>query len=384
MIPIKKISLTDEEIKSVEEVLRSGWLMQGRKVKTLEENFAAYTKSKFATASTNGTSALHLALEALELKPGSKIIVPAFSWISTANAVVHAKLEPVFCDIELSDFNISITQLEKLISPEVKAIIPVHQFGNPAKMEIITALAKKHNIKIIEDAACAMDTMIGNRFAGTIGDMGTFSFHPRKAITSGEGGMILSQNEEIDKKLKSLRNHGFDETAGKDEFEISEKFTHAGYNYRMTDIQAALLDSQLKRAKKLHEMRQEVAKLYTEKLQKIKWLGLPHQAEGTTHGWQSYVCIVKAEEPTFENANKNKQLRDSMIKTLEAAGIQTRFGSIAIPSVKYYSATYGYEPGSFPNAYIAQQTSIALPIYDALTTAEVEYIVIKISEFKND
>lgn len=379
MIPIKKISLSDEDVKSAEEVLRSGWLMQGEKVKTLEESFAAYTKSKFAIACSNGTSALHLALEALELKPGSKVIVPAFSWISTANAVLYANLEPVFCDIDLDDFNISIPELEKLVSPEIKAIIPVHQFGNPAKMKSIISLAKKFDIKIIEDAACAMDAKEGETYAGTTGDTGTFSFHPRKAITSGEGGMVITQNEAVAKKLRTLRNHGFDNEAG-EEFEISGKFTHLGYNYRMTDIQASLLISQLKRAKKLHKKRQEIAEYYTEKLQKINWLKLPQEIPGTTHGWQSYVCMVKTAEPTPENTDKNKHLRDKMIKALETAGIQTRFGSIAIPTVKYYATRYGYTPGSYPNSYIAQQTSIALPIYDTLTEAEAEYIVKNISE----
>lgn len=380
MIPIKKISLTDEDIKSAEKVLQSGWLMQGEKVKTLEENFAAYTKSKFAIACSNGTSALHLSLESLGLGRGSKVIVPAFSWISTANAVLYSNLEPVFCDIELSDFNISVTELEKLVSPEIKAIIPVHQFGNPAKMQNIISLAKKHGIKIIEDAACAMDAKEGENFAGTIGDIGTFSFHPRKAITSGEGGIILTQSESIAKKLRILRNHGLDETAGS-EFEIQEKFTHLGYNYRMTDIQASLLNSQLKRVKKLHEKRREIAHYYAEKFQKIKWLGLPKESEGTTHGWQSYVCIIRAKEPTPENTAHNKQLRDKLIKFLETSGIQTRIGSIAIPETKFYSQKYSVSNGKYPNAHIAMQTSVALPIYDTLLPEEAEYIAKKIIEF---
>ncbi len=384
MISIKKIQLTPEDLTSAVEVLKSGWLMQGSKVKTLEENFAQYTQSRFASACSNGTSALHLALEALRLKPGSKVIVPAFSWLSTANAVLYANLEPVFCDISLETFNISITELEKLISPEIKAIIPVHQFGNPAEMQSITALAKKHDIKIIEDAACAMDAKIGNTFAGTIGDSGTFSFHPRKAITSGEGGMVLSQNEALDKILKSLRNHGFSDENGENEFDISSKFSQLGYNYRMTDIQASLLISQLKRAPAMHIERQKVAKEFSEKLKNIKALRLPTQQENTTHGWQSYVCLVSPEEPTLQNISKNKHHRDSLIKSLETAGIQTRFGSIAIPETNFYSGKYSIAHGSYPNALIAQQTSIALPIYDTLTPSEIDYITSKLTEYFND
>src|SRR5210317_1468016 len=207
-IPIARTNLTKDEINSVLEPLNSGWLVQGPKVQEFEDKWSKFTDAKYSIAVTSCTSALHLSLVALGIGSDDEVIVPAFTWISSANVVEHVNAKVVFCDIDLENFNIDISKIESKITNKTKAIIPVHLFGLAADMLNINLIAKKHNLKIIEDAACGFGSRYKGQHVGTFGDTGCFSFHPRKAITTGEGGMITTNNTVLAEKLRCLRDHG--------------------------------------------------------------------------------------------------------------------------------------------------------------------------------
>ena len=207
-IPIARTSLTDDEIASVLEPLRSGWLVQGPQVKSFEEKWCAFTGAPHSLAVTSCTTGMHLAVAALNLGPGDEVIVPAFTWISTANVIEHQGATPIFCDIDLATFNIDVTQIENLITERTVGILPVHLFGLAADMDPIMAIAKKHGLWVIEDSACGFGATYAGQHVGHFGNAGAFSFHPRKAITTGEGGMVTTADVKLATKIQQLRDHG--------------------------------------------------------------------------------------------------------------------------------------------------------------------------------
>ena len=234
---LSRPGINDVDISNVVEVLRSGNLVQGEKVLELEEKTSLYVNSKKCSAVSNGTASLHLALIALGVGPGDEVIIPAFSYIATGNVVEIVGAKPIFVDIDLDTFNIDAGKIESKITKNTKCIMPVHEFGLCAPMEEIMRISKKHNIPVIEDAACALGASLNGKSAGTFGEFGSFSLHPRKSITSGEGGLLVSSAIELDDKIKILRNHGVDLKA------THPNFVAAGYNYRLTDIQAYSIKS---------------------------------------------------------------------------------------------------------------------------------------------
>ena len=261
-VPISRTSLSEEEIDSVLGPLRSGWLVQGPKVREFEEKWSAFTGVKHSIAVTSATTALHLSLVALGIGQGDEVIVPAFTWIATANVVEHLGAKVVFCDIELDTFNLDVKQLAEKISRSTRAILPVHLFGMPADMEAIGRLASQHGLRVVEDAACGFGTLYRGRHVGGIGDVGCFSFHPRKAITTGEGGMITTFDDELAAKLRRLRDHGatmsdLQRHLGPRPYLLADH-TEAGYNQRMTDIQAALGSAQMNRAAEIVAERKRI------------------------------------------------------------------------------------------------------------------------------
>ena len=265
-IPITKVVFDEHEQRLIQEPLKTGWVVQGPYVKQFEEKFARFTRAQFAVATTSCTTALHLALTALGVGPGDEVIVPAFTWISTANVAVFLGATPVFCDIDLDTFNLDPQQLEATITPRTKAIIPVHLFGLAAEMDPIMQTARWHGLGVVEDAACGFGAYYRGVHVGTFGEAGCFSFHPRKAITTGEGGMILTQEEERAALCRTLRDHGASRTdlarhTGKAGFLLAE-YNHLGYNYRMTDIQGALGVAQMDKASWIQERRTQRAQRY--------------------------------------------------------------------------------------------------------------------------
>ena len=378
-IPITKPFFGIEEMRAVQIPLESGWVVQGTFVKRFEEKFSAFTGAPFSVATTSCTTALHVAVAALGLQPGDEVIVPAFTWISTPNVVEYMHARPVFCDIDLRTFNIDTSQIESLITPKTVGIIPVHLFGLPAEMDPILKVAKKYHLWVIEDAACGFGSWYRGRHSGTLGEIGCFSFHPRKSITTGEGGMITTGRPEIDRLNRSLRDHGssqtdFDREGMKSGFLLSD-FNHLGYNFRMTDIQGALGCAQMERAKWILEERSKRAHFYDEMLRSITWLESPKVPDGSIHGHQAYVCLFQPEAPTLRNAKRLYQKRNGLMTKLEEKGIATRPGTHAPVIQGYYVEKYDLRPEQFPNAYLADRLSLALPLYVQMIEAEQTLVV---------
>ena len=373
-IPITRPLFGPEELEAVRKPLESGWVVQGPYVKEFEGSFNDFTGSRFSVATSSCTTALHIAVAALNLKAGDEVIVPALTWVSTANVVEYMRAKPVFCDIDLATFNIDVRRIEDLINERTVGIIPGHLFGLCADMNPILALARKHKLWIVEDAACAFGAWYQGRHAGTFGELGAFSFHPRKSITTGEGGMITTQDEKLDSLTRSLRDHGasrsdlarHEESAA---FLLAE-YNLLGYNFRLTDIQGAIGCAQMTRADFILAERTKRAHDYDERLKSIDWLRLPVAPAGFVHGYQSYVCLFCPEDPALANVQRLNSERNQLMATLETKGIATRQGTHAAALTGYYANKYHLRPGQFPNAYLAEQLSLSLPLFAQMTEDE--------------
>lgn len=385
-IPIAKPLFGDEELAAVVEPLKSGWVVQGPKVAEFERLFGTYTGAPHSVAASNCTTALHMAVAALGLKPGDEVIVPAFTWVSTANIVEYMGAKPVFCDIDLATYNIDVRKIEPLLTERTVGLLPVHLFGLCADMDPILDLARAHGLWVVEDAACAFGAWYGGRHAGTMSDAGCFSFHPRKSITTGEGGMITTAREDLARKTRSLRDHG----ASRSDLarhEASSAFLLAnyddlGYNYRMTDLQAAVGCVQMGRADSILDGRRKRARLYDEALQSIDWLDAPVVPEGYVHGYQAYVCLFRPEEPSLGNLARIETARNEIMSALENEGIATRQGTHAAALTGYYRRKYGITPEDYPNAAIAERATLTLPLYPQMTDAEQEEVCDRLRRWK--
>jgi dTDP-4-amino-4,6-dideoxygalactose transaminase len=366
-IPITKPLFGPEEMAAVQKPLESGWVVQGPYVREFEQKFERFVGCTQAITTSSCTTALHIALAVLGLRPGDEVIVPAFTWIATANVVEYMGARPVFCDIDLRTFNIDVNQLAGLVNERTVGIIPVHLFGLCAEMEPILALAQRQGLWVVEDAACGFGAWYGGRHAGTFGDMGCFSFHPRKSITTGEGGMITTDRADYATLARTLRDHGASRTdlarhTSKAGFLLAE-YNHLGYNYRMTDIQGALGSVQMDRATWILQERVRRARRYDELLRSIDWLTPPLVPAGYEHGYQSYVTLFRPEEPSLRIVDRLHERRNALMATLEAQGIATRQGTHAPVILGYYADKYGLRPEQFPQAYLADRLSLTLPLY---------------------
>jgi perosamine synthetase len=385
-VPIARTSLEEHEILSVLEPLRSGWLVQGPKVREFEEKWSAFTGAKHSIAVTSCTTGLHLALAALGFGPDDEAIVPAFTWIATANVVEHLGGKVVFCDIDLETFNLDVEQLASKITPRTRAILPVHLFGLAADMEAINAIAKQHNLSVIEDAACGFGTRYHGAHVGTLSDAGCFSFHPRKAITTGEGGMVTTNSDQVAEKLRRLRDHGaamsdLQRHLGARPYLLADH-PDAGYNQRMTDIQAALGSAQMNRAADIVAERQRLARVYDEAFADLEWLRTPAHIDGYEHGYQSYPCLFQPEAVTPASVLSINQMRNDWMDKLQKLGISTRPATHAVHMLTFYRDKYGLKPEDFPQAYAANHCSISLPLFHGMTEAEQAYVIQHIRENK--
>jgi perosamine synthetase len=353
--------IDERAIEEISEVLKSGMLVQGEYVKKFEDALREYMSAKYVLAVSSGTAALHLALVALDIKEGDAVIVPAFTFPATANVVELQRARPVLVDVDIRTYNIDLEQLEKTIKnwkgPEkLKAIVVVHEFGAPCNMDEIISIARKYNLYLIEDAACALGAKYKGQHVGTFGDIGCFSWHPRKAITTGEGGALVVNNEEMFNKLSLLRNHGI---CRKDDGSID--FLLPGYNYRLTEFQAVLGLNQLGQFDCWLERRREIVKLYYHKLADIG-IQLPDDIEG--HAWQTFMVVLP------EHIN-----RTSVIKKLKQENIETNLGAQALHMLSYYSSKYDYVKGDFLNSAILYERGLAIPLHPFLQENEINAIV---------
>jgi perosamine synthetase len=377
IIPIAKPYFDEQEHLAVAEVLSSGWVVQGPRVREFEKMFENFQGCKHAVATTSATTALHIALCSVGIGKSDEVIVPAFTHPATANVVRYMGAKPVFVDVKLPDFNIDPLKIEKKMTKKTKAIIPVHLFGLPADMDPIMDIAKSFKLKVIEDAACAQGTVYKGKRVGDIGDCGAFSFHPRKSITTGEGGMLTTNDEEIAARAKILRSHGesiSDELRHKADEIVYPDFVMLGFNYRMTDIQAAIGVKQMEKLPHILEERRKIAMRYDELLSELvkeEFLFLPPQGKGFIHSYQSYVVL-------FRERVKNK--RDRLSNELQKKGIATRKGTYHVPGTKYYRQTFGFKKGDFPNSEMADEKSLALPLYVGMDNGDIDYVVDNLKE----
>ena len=378
-IPITKPFFDVEEEQAILEPLQTGWVVQGPKVAEFERLIAEYTGAKHAIATTSCTTALHLSLLAADIGPGDEVIVPAFTWIATANVVEYVGARPVFCDIDLATYNIDVNQIESKITSKTRAILPVHLFGLCADMEPIMGVAERYRLEVIEDAACALGARYRGRHAGRFGLAGCFSFHPRKAITTGEGGMIITDRDEVARHCRTLRDHSASVSdlvrhEGKQGFLLTE-FNLLGYNYRMTDLQGALGVAQMSKLPQILEKRMERARCYDRLLEEADTLLLPYCPDGCIHGYQTYVCLFQPEAPTLDTLDALHEQRNAFMEILEENGVTTRQGTHAVHTLGYYREKYGLEETDFPQAWIADRLSLALPLYAQMTDEEQDYVV---------
>lgn len=385
-IPIAKTTFTEEEFQNIRKPLLSGWVVQGPFVKEFEEKWSKFTKAEHAIAVSNCTTALHLSLAALGITFGDEVIVPSFTWVATANAVESLGAKPVFCDIDEKTFNIDTLKIESLITARTKAIIPVHLFGLAAEMDTVMSLAQKHRLFVVEDAACGFASRYRGRHVGTIGDTGCFSFHPRKAITTGEGGMITTRDPILADKLRAMRDHGatvsdHQRHLGARPYLLPE-FPYLGFNYRMTDIQAAIGSTQMNRAEEIHTSRQTWAERYNESLALVPWLRTPTKPHDGVHGYQAYVCMFNPEKVSLKNVPLVNKQRNEFMDHLQKNGIATRPGTHAVHMLGYYSKKYGIMREDYPNAYIADQCSITFPLFPGMSDQEFSYILQLINDYK--
>jgi dTDP-4-amino-4,6-dideoxygalactose transaminase len=384
-IPIAKPYFDHKEAEAVASVLESGWLVQGPRVAEFEQMVCEYSGAKFAKATTSCTTALHLALLSSGIRPGDEVLVPSFTYIATANAIEYTGARPVFIDIDPKTFNVDPQKLadylekEKASSSNVKGIMPVHLFGLAADMDPIMEIARQYKLRVVEDAACALGALYHDKYAGTFGNAGCFSFHPRKSITTGEGGMIITNDEEIDSAIESLRNQGASisdlarhhQKAG---FLLPE-FDVLGYNYRMTDLQGAIGVEQMKKLTYIIDGRIKRARIYDAQLKRMECLRLPSAPEGCKHVYQSYVIQIKNPVSMTLSLDELNETRNKIMFKLEEIGIATRQGTHAVHTLGYYRQKYHLDSNDYPASLAADRLSITLPLYAQMTDEEQEYVI---------
>jgi dTDP-4-amino-4,6-dideoxygalactose transaminase len=362
-VPLTRPETGEDEALEVAAVLKGGYLTQGPKVAHFEGLVRELTGTRNAIATTSGTTALHLALVALDIGPGDEVLVPDFTFPATANVVVQAGAEPILVDVDPVTFGMDPNDLADRITRRTRAVMPVHPFGMTANMRPIMEVAEAHDFLVVEDAACALGAMFDGRPAGTLGALGCFSFHPRKSITTGEGGMIVTDDDEVAERLRTLRNHGAVRT---DDGEL--RFELAGYNYRLSDILAAVGIAQFRKLPNLVTRRRELAANYRTLLADLPTVQPPVDPPWGNHVYQSFVVLVA-----------NRAARDRAISLLAADGIEATIGTYALHQQPFFKRRYGYSRGDLPHSSQAFDRSLTLPLFPSMTAAQQEYVVARLA-----
>ena len=360
------------------EPLQSGWLTQGPRVAEFEKAFAARHQASHALATTSCTTALHLVLAAMGIGPGDEVIVPSFTWIATANVVVYCGATPVICDVDPVTHNIDPASALSKVTPRTKAVIAVHLFGLCADIDMLRQLIPAH-IAIVEDAACAAGAVYKGRPAGTLGVAGCFSFHPRKSITTGEGGMVVTNDAGLAARSEVLRNHGAaiseeQRHQGPQPY-LRPDFDELGFNYRMTDVQAAIGLVQLGKLDSFIDERDRGARRYREALSDISWLRHPVAPNDGRHAWQAYVTTVDAASAPMP--------RNEIMARLHAMGVATRPGTHAVHMLGYYRKTLGTGDDDFPAARDCERNTMAIPLHNRMTDDDFDYVIDCIRRISN-
>jgi perosamine synthetase len=367
MIPIARPFLTKDEAQNAYDTILSGWVTQGPRVEEFEKKFCEYTGTRHSVAVSNCTTALHLSMIITGIKEGDEVICPSMSYIATANCISYTGAKPVFAEVNPETYNIDVNHAEKLITDKTKAILIVHQIGMPADIDAFKVLCDKYKIKLIEDAACAVGSSYKGRKIGSHSELVCFSFHPRKVITTGDGGMITTSNEEYCRRLKLLRNHAMsvnDRLRHQSDKILFEDYPEIGYNYRMTDIQAAIGIKQLEKLDWIIEERRKIALRYINELKGIDCLRLPVEKEGCFTNYQSFSLYLQDNCPVS---------RDDLMQKLLDAGISTRRGVMTSHREKAYKEEYTNV--RLPLSEDASDRSILIPIYVPMKNEDVDFII---------
>lgn len=362
---IAKPYIDRDDINGVVGVLKSGWLSLGPKYKKFEQDFAKFVGIKYACAVFSGTAALHLGVRALGLKSGDEVITSPFSFVASSNVLLYEDIKPVFVDIEEITFNIDPSKIEQAITKKTKAILPIHIFGQSAEMGPVLKIAKKYNLKILEDACESLGATYKGQMTGTLGEVGTYAFYPNKQMTTGEGGMIVTNSKEYYDLCDSMRNQG----RGKNgDWLIHERL---GYNYRMDEMSASLGITQLKKLDWMIGEKRKIVSWYNDALRDIDEVKIPTLREDRTHSWFVYVVRIK------------KGKRNRLMDKLGNWGIQTKPYLPVIHLQPFMRKMFGYKQGDFPIAEKVAEETLALPLYIGLTRKDVEYISDKTKRILN-
>ena len=366
-IPMSSPDITSAEIDAVNAVLRTSTLSIGPQIRAFEAALAAYTGSLYGIGVNSGTSGLHLAMIAAGITDGDEVITPSFSFIASANAILYERGKPVFVDIDLQTGNIDVTQIERSITPRTKAIMPVHAFGQPADMDAVLEIAARHGLRVIEDACEAIGAEYNGRRVGTLGDAAVFAFYPNKQMTTGEGGMIVTDHEDWDALFRSLRNQG------RDVFDAWLNHTRLGYNYRLDELSAALGAVQVARLDELLAKRAQVAAWYTDRINAMDGIHAPYVAPTTTRmSW--FVYVVRCADGVDRNA---------LMAALAERGVPSRPYFTPIHLQPFYRDRFGWQRGDLPQTEQAGDTFLALPFSGVMTQEQVEYVCEQLRECVN-
>jgi len=375
-INFNSYSLADEEKRELIDTLDSGWLTTGPKTKKFEEEFARYMHAGYAVGVTSGTAALHLSLLALGIGPGDEVITTPMTFVATVNAILYVQAKPVLVDVEPDTLNIDPEEIKKKITKKTKAIIPVHYAGQPCKMGEIQAIAKEHKLFVVEDACHAIETEYGGKKPGSLSNLACFSFHPIKNMTTGEGGMVTTNDQALADRIRILRLHGMDKTAWR-RYEKGQ-FRHwdmelLGYKYNMTDMQAALGIHQLKKIEGFWKIRKVYAELYDRYFKDEEYIiMLPPAKADSRNAYHLYPVRIKTENL--------KLTRDEIIDALQAKNIGVGVHFRAIHELAYYRNYFGKGMSALPNAEYASERIISLPLYPKMSRDDVDYVANTVKE----
>jgi perosamine synthetase len=368
-VPFYRPDIGEEEIAAVVETLRSGWLTVGPRTQEFEEEFARAIGAPYAVAVSSCTAALHLALDALDLEPGDEVITSTLTFAATGATIVHSGARPVLVDCTRDTLNIDPEDVARKVTDRTRAIVPVHFAGQPAPMDPVLAVAARHRLRVVEDAAHALPASYRGRSIGTMGDLTAFSFYATKNLTTGEGGMITLADPMLADRLRSRRLHGMSRDAwrrysaqGSWRYDVS----YPGFKYNMTDVAAAMGLVQLRRLPDLYRRRQQIVALYGELLgdrPDLEPLAVLPEAQ---HAWHLYVVRIRPEQLRID--------RDALIEQLKAAGVGTAVHYIPLHLHSFYRDAFGYRPADFPLATAAAETILSLPLFTLMSDDDVRYV----------
>jgi dTDP-4-amino-4,6-dideoxygalactose transaminase len=378
-VPFHRAAVGEEEVQAVGEVIRSGWMTMGPKTFEFENEFAKYVRAEHAIAVSTGTAALHLALEAAGVRAGDEVLLPTTTFTATAEAVTYLGARPVLVDIDPVTMNMDADDAARRTTQKTKAIIPVHLGGQPCDMNEIQILAQRHHLRVIEDAAHALPSEYRGKRIGQISEFTCFSFYATKTLTTGEGGMVTTENPAAVERIRLMRLHGIERDAWKryrSEGSWRYEVLEAGFKYNLTDIQSAIGLVQLKKCDAMWQARQTIARRYTEAFSRFDELVHPEIRSDRNTSWHLYILRLRPGRLRVD--------RDGFIRALSARGVSCSVHFIPLHLQPYYQRAYGYRAGDFPNAEQQYHCCLSLPIFPGMTDQEIEQVIQAVQEITTE